>query len=284
MKFQTNGYDGITLWKRRWIRLTALLKPIFNHQICLNIDSNRAIYFQAESINDFFRPSTMFNKEPGTIQWIKKEFKDSEVFYDIGANIGIYSLLAAKLNPNLKVYSFEPHAINFSTLLKNILLNNFLKQITPLSCALSDRQDAIEFNYYKMDSGTTASQLGSDGYDDFKFNPVASELKYCVSIDHLIEIGRIPPADHIKIDVDGIELKILQGMKTLLKNGIPKSVQVEVNLSDRDSIFQFMSECDYRLDHKHYTKEGQRKLEAHFDESKIPYNAVFKRGKEEKNV
>lgn len=278
MIFLTDGRIGISKWHRRWLRFTFTARSYLQSKIKVSLGDDNYIYFTAESLNDFFRPTTLFTKEPGTIEWIDKEVKESDIFYDIGANLGIYSIYAAHKIKSGKVYSFEPHAVNFSSLLKNILLNNFMSKISPISCALSDKSDLVEFNYYKMESGTTASQLGASGYDNFHFTPAATELKYCVSIDNLIETKGLPPANHIKIDVDGIELKILKGMKNLLcSSSPPKTIQVEINLTDRIAIDNFMKSVGYYMATKHFTKEGQKRLLKNIDVDKIPFNAIYRK-------
>ena len=71
-----------------------------------------------------FRADTLFSKEPETIKWIEK-FKPETVFWDIGANVGIYSIYAG-LNPNLNIYAFEPASNNFNLLNQNIQLVFYL--------------------------------------------------------------------------------------------------------------------------------------------------------------
>ena len=65
----------------------------------------------------------ILSKEPETINWIKNFPKDS-VFFDVGANIGIYTLYSAVMQQN-KVFAFEPHAASYKNLLDSINLNNF---------------------------------------------------------------------------------------------------------------------------------------------------------------
>jgi FkbM family methyltransferase len=84
----------------------------------------------------------MFIKEPQTCEWIKSEVKAGQVFYDIGANIGIYSILAAKYVGGLgRVYAFEPHNANFSRLLDNIAANGLGEIVVPCNLALYSRDE-----------------------------------------------------------------------------------------------------------------------------------------------
>ena len=80
-----------------------------------------------------FRNKTVFTKEPETLKFISN-FKRNSIFWDIGANIGLYSCFAAKLM-NCKVYAFEPSYFNLEVLVRNINKNELEKKITviPLS-------------------------------------------------------------------------------------------------------------------------------------------------------
>ena len=71
----------------------------------------------------------LFKNEPETIEWIEK-FSPETVFWDIGANVGIYSIYAG-LNPKLKIFSFEPAANNFHLLNHNIIINNKSGPLAP---------------------------------------------------------------------------------------------------------------------------------------------------------
>ena len=77
-----------------------------------------------------WRVDTILDKEPETIQWINT-FDNKCIFWDIGANIGLYSIYAAKNKKNIKVYSFEPSTSNLRTLSRNISINKLQNKINP---------------------------------------------------------------------------------------------------------------------------------------------------------
>ena len=64
---------------------------------------------------EHYRADTYASKEPDTLDWLDAELNDEDVFFDIGANIGVYSLYAAALNAGCRVFAFEPEAQNFAT-------------------------------------------------------------------------------------------------------------------------------------------------------------------------
>ena len=83
-----------------------------------------------------YRVNTFATKEPETLEWIKT-IPNGSVMWDIGANIGLYSIYAAKAR-NCRVYAFEPSVFNLEMLARNIFLNNLQQQITIVPIALSD--------------------------------------------------------------------------------------------------------------------------------------------------
>jgi len=91
-----------------------------------------AILLDVESEIEVFRAETYASKEPETLEWIERFFRSEDVIYDIGANVGLYSLFAAKhLNSRCKVYAFEPEALNYAKLNINIYINGLSGTIVP---------------------------------------------------------------------------------------------------------------------------------------------------------
>jgi len=220
----------------------------------------------------------MFIKEPGTCDWIKKEVRPGEIFYDIGANIGVYTVLAARCTgENGRVFAFEPHCPSFSRLLDNIRVNNLEHIVTPCNFALHDQQGFFPFNYFSGEAATSHSQiLSASGDSQLEFQPEISELKYSASIDSLIATKEFPLPHHIKIDVDGNEFAILRGMGTLMKSPRrPKSIQVEIDKPYKDDIMSFMALHNYMLSAKHYTRARLKGISAGHDPEAIMLNAIF---------
>ena len=91
-----------------------------------------------------YRINTFFTKEPETLNWIDN-FEQNSVFYDIGANIGLYSCYAAE-KKNCKVLAFEPSVFNLNLLSKNISLNALNKNIIIITTPMSNNTKIAEFN------------------------------------------------------------------------------------------------------------------------------------------
>lgn len=243
------------------------------------INGSSSYRFQCNSIPEFKRYMKMFIREPGTCDWIKTEVRSGEIFYDIGANIGVYTVLAAKCTgKNGRVFAFEPHCPNFSRLLDHIRVNNLEHIVTPCNFALHDQQGFFPFSYFSGEVASSHSQIGlASGDSRPEFQPEISELKYATSMDSLIADRDFPPPHHIKIDVDGNELLILRGMSMLMKSPQrPKSIQVEIDIPNRDDILSFMALHNYVLSAKHHTRAGLKRISEGHDPKDMLYNAIFR--------
>ena len=226
-----------------------------------------------------WRVDTLLTKEPGTIKWIEQEVKPDDVFYDIGSNIGLYALYAAKrLGPEGFVYAFEPHVVTAKSLLLNLAKNDYGKQIQVITSALHDTVGFFPFNYATLTAGSSGHQLGKPVNEfGLPFAAAAVELKYSTTVYALITANVIRPATLIKLDVDGNELAILRGMDPWLTSGSLRSIQVEVHPKDKLRVLQFMGEHFFNLTDKHYTADGQKAIEAGWHPEKVAHNLVFHR-------
>ncbi|MGD8813633.1 MAG: FkbM family methyltransferase [Anaerolineales bacterium] len=176
-------------------------------------------------------------REPGTVAWIEEWFKPGDVFYDIGANVGAYSLVAFRfLNGMSKIYAFEPGFKTFPQLCKNIQLNDAEKVIFPLQLALSDQTTMTTFHYQNLLTGGALHALGDpvDQHGD-QFQPVFSLPTLSYRLDDLVPQFGLPAPNHIKIDVDGTEYQILKGAESLLRNSDLRSILLELEEGQQDA-------------------------------------------------
>lgn len=232
---------------------------------------------RAECIDPYeiWRATTLLTKEEGTIRWLRT-IKPGEVVYDIGANIGLYTLVAAA--KGAQVYAFEPHVGNAARLLRNLALNQMTGQVQVITSALHEMDGFLPFNYFKHNPGSSGSQLGNTTLETGdQFTPVATELKYAVTVDRLIDDGLITPANLIKIDVDGLELPILRGMRKLLQGPWIRSVQVEMHPTTDTEIVREMATHDFTIAERHHTSNGKGAIARGADPLMVPHNAVFER-------
>lgn len=240
-------------------------------------DQDAIFKFVCEDEIEMYRANTLLTKEEGTIRWLKT-IKPGCVMYDIGANIGIYTIVAAHyVGSDGMVYAFEPQIMNASSLLRNIKKNNFQNRVKVLTCALHDHEGFIDFNYNSMRTGSSGSQLGHVvGESGNSFSPEAVELKFAVTLDRLINSGTLRPPDFVKLDVDGNELLILRGMGKVLASSL-RSIQIELHPKDSDAVIDLLKTYGFELKERHYTLIGKKLLKEQGDSGQIVHNAIFSR-------
>jgi FkbM family methyltransferase len=234
--------------------------------------------FRCQNYTEFARCLKMFVKEPGTCEWIRSRVQPGEVFYDVGANIGVYTVLAAeRVGAGGRVFAFEPHSATFARLLETISINRLSGIVTACSCALHEQQGFFPFSYFSPEAGSSQSQLEARAeVRPDRDSSAVVELKYAASLDGLIAAGGLAPADHVKIDVDGNELMILKGMRGLLSGRRPpRSVQVEINAGQRPDIFAFMQSHGYAPTQEHHTRKGAELAGKSGDPKEHAYNVIF---------
>jgi len=158
--------------------------------------------------------------EPATTNLFKKLLKKGDVVIDLGANIGYFTLLAARLvGERGRVYAFEPEPVNFKFLKKNIELNNY-SQVEAYQMAVAEKSGKTRLYICSYDSGHhTINQF--NGIKDYSRGREV-EKKWIevetTSLDKFLE-GREKRVDLIKMDIEGAEPMALSGMdKTLKEN------------------------------------------------------------------
>ncbi len=192
------------------------------------------------------------SKEPETVDWIEKNCTSGTIFYDLGANIGAYSLVAATLGAN--VYSFEPAYQNFYKISQNITLNSLDSKIHCFPIAFSSSVSINEFIYQDTSLGT--SRCFYNDSNQFRFGNNDKTIKKSTlifSLDTFIKQFNLPQPEMIKIDVDGAEEDILKGACTTLSSKKLKTVLVEIDelMLSSASITSLMEENSFKLHSKH---------------------------------
>lgn len=170
----------------------------------------------------FLRAAWFWTKEPETLAWINS-FGPNCLFWDIGANVGCYSLFCIAQHPRAFVTAFEPFLPNHKALVANIELNGWQRCINAPLVALSNECGMANFESKSLETGSSGGQIGRVG----SFLPQSSWPVDVTTGDEWSKLNGVP--DYIKIDVDGQELAILQGMEQVLADRKVEGVLVEVN-------------------------------------------------------
>jgi FkbM family methyltransferase len=146
---------------------------------------------------------------------VAKRLREGMVFYDLGANIGVFTLLAARLvGPNGKVFSFEPDAWVASRLRKNVERNGF-ENVTIVEAGVWSKSGAVNFvpadDAISPDHALGMFVAGKSGS--------AGTPRECVALDDFIE--KSAPPNLIKCDVEGAEVEVFAGGDKLLRTYRP---------------------------------------------------------------
>lgn len=222
-----------------------------------------------------WRARTLLTKEPETIEWIDS-FDAGTILWDIGANIGCYSLYAAMKKVN--VLAFEPSAINYYILNKNIEINCLEKLITAYCIAFSNASVAGVLNLSTTISGGAINAFGKNQNSICCGDHVA-KVKFRqgmigFSIDDFIEKYRLKTPNYIKIDVDGIEDKIIENASKVLSHEAIRSILIEMDSSNgpyTSRVLKLLKNKGFEL--------VQKKHSSMFDTGDYSsiYNYIFKR-------
>lgn len=143
-----------------------------------------------------------FSNESSLVDAVMEELQPSDIFYDVGANIGMYTLFAAKIIDTGEIHSFEPHPENIKKLLKNME-----REIDDIHCRV---HEVALYNKDEVSRFDPVSREPAEGHGHVTPN---GDLKiHCVRADQL----DISPPNVVKIDVEGAEYRVLLGMLGIL--------------------------------------------------------------------
>ena len=214
----TSGRIGLILGEKISKSMKKKIRVIVHQNIELK-------FFVPDELTDW-RAVTFSSKEPETLAWIDT-FENSSVFWDVGANIGLYSIYAAQ-KKSCKVVAIEPSIFNLEILAKNIALNKAERFITIFPIAFTNQNSQGLFSMSSDEVGGALSTFGKVyGYDgkklDFKFQFQGIGIR----MDNAVDLWGLDQPDFVKVDVDGIEHLVLEGFGEKLKK--VKSLLIEVN-------------------------------------------------------
>ena len=203
-----------------------------------------------------WRVDTYFTKEPETLEWIDSfEKKENLIFWDIGANVGLYSIYNSLKNPNSLTVAFEPSSSNLRVLTRNISINNLEKRIKLVPIPLTNKENIFqEMREGNFVEGGALNSFGEKfNFEGKVFKPSMKYNLLGTTMNYFIENSILDIPDYIKIDVDGIEHLILEGGDKFLNNEKVKSLSIEINEDFKeqyDKVLNLMEKYKFKILHK----------------------------------
>jgi FkbM family methyltransferase len=198
-------------------------------------------------------------KEPFTVSWIEQSIRPGDVFYDIGANVGPYSLIAAKATGNgARIFAFEPAPSSFRDLSRNILLNGCEESVVPVPLALWSHTGLIAMTFRSLSAGAAKHRLGSN----LRPRKPLTEAVVGIRLDDVVERLDLPMPNHAKIDVDGYELEVLQGAERTLARAEWRSIIIELDQEETDrnrAIKTLLASAGFDSGHRHEHPQTRRR-------------------------
>ena len=244
------------------------------------IDNNKVKFFTPNEMTKW-RVDTFFTKEPETLEWIDSfDKKEKIIFWDIGSNIGLYSIYAALRFKNIEVVAFEPSTSNLRVLSRNISINKLENKIKITQIPLTNKENQYLLLREKefIEGGALNSFGEKFDFEGKEFEGQNNYKVYGTSINYLIRNNILKVPNYIKIDVDGIEHLILDGASEYLNNNNIKSLSIELNENFEDQyneVMKIMKNSNFNLKHK---KKALRTNKQDQDEKFLKtYNFVFDR-------
>lgn len=195
------------------------------------------------------------------LQRILDTVREDDVFFDIGANIGLVALLAARKHAGkpLRAVAFEPEARNAERVRANVRANALEGQVKVEQAGVGSSPGTLKL--------FLAGYIGDHSMLDQKREGAFVEVPV-VTLDDYCRSNPAPKS--MKIDVEGFELEVMKGARGVLSSGAVRDVFVEVHTSyiakaglTADDIHRFMGECGFKIAwqrprggevHVHYTR------------------------------
>ncbi len=186
-------------------------------------------------------------KEPWTVDWLDRYVQPDDVLYDIGANVGAFTLIAAVAR-KARVVAFEPGFANYGRLCENIQLNGCNGAVVTFPLPLAESNGMTTLLYRSMEVGQSRHTLKQGWHfgQSTKEGRVAQPMS-TVTLDTARTLFGWPDPTHIKLDVDGAELRVLAGATATLRLPALRSLMIEADQTLWPQIRELVTESGFHL-------------------------------------
>jgi FkbM family methyltransferase len=250
--------------------LVALGRWIYNCQVlrCGVHEARvlgRSLRFVVSNAGEITRIDSL-TREVGFVERLLSVLQRGDVFVDVGANIGVISLIVADETraTDLTIHCFEPEPANVARLRRNVSLNGFQDRVTVHEVALGRRDERARFFVRgQVGAGMHSLLVGPDAEDEAVDVQVVTAGRYMQELQVRCDV--------VKIDVEGSEMDVLAGMHDLFASGAVRHLLIEVHPrelaaagSDPDALRRWLEDRDYDLIwssgrglqiHQHYVRK-----------------------------
>jgi FkbM family methyltransferase len=177
--------------------------------------------------------------EPLTQAVFAEQIRSGGVMWDVGANIGFYSLIASRLVGDGKVIAFEPLPANQAAIRRNLALNE-ITNVELIGLALGDHEGTADL---QLHGGNSWAKLDTSADTSFRTRRgVADTIQVQIStLD--AQLGNVPPPSFVKIDIEGAEVAALRGATNLLTEHRPVLI-VEIH-GTNEAVTDLLESRDY---------------------------------------
>ncbi len=214
------------LWYPSLVSVTVLEQSLaLSYRVTVR---GRLVRYQTLGWLPLYCARTLFSKEPETIRWLDS-MGGNDVLFDVGANVGMYSIYAGACG--VRVCAFEPVFTPYFILNSNIHLNGLSDRVRAFCLAISDGQRLDSMRLSSVGMGGAYNSFGENTTNEAHgtFVPVFEQGALSWSLDDLVYGQGLPCPTHIKVDVDGLEGKVIAGARRLLADPRVRSLLVELN-------------------------------------------------------
>ena len=206
-------------------------------------------------------------EQPWTVAWLDDNVQPGDVVYDIGANVGVFSLIAAaNLDGRGAVIAFEPGYANYGRLCENIRLNRFTRFIVPVPVPLLDQPGLQRFRYRSVEPGRSGYRFSARLWHPAKKIKGYEQPMLAVSLDQAVQEFGVPAPALIKLQIGGAEHLVLRGAGTVLHAETLRGIIVEIEPKCEASVLDMLEQAGFRCTDRF--GHGQ---------SRSPQHAVFRR-------
>lgn len=176
-----------------------------------------------------WRAEALLTEEPMMIRWIDT-FRPDDVFFDVGANVGNYTLYAA--HRGVKTVGFEPELFNAQLMYENAHINGLLGRITVVPLAVGENTRKDVFYLKSVSKGDALHSVGRPSYMLTDHESLITADVLVISLDDAVARFGLPRPTRLKIDVDNNELNVVEGATEVLKT--VNEVYIELDLREEE--------------------------------------------------